>query len=380
MTAKFGGDVAVVGGGLIGLSVALELAQRGAVVRVFDRGEPGRGASWAGAGMLAPYSEHTGDEELLALCARSLAAYPEFVQRVSAAAGVNVDLALDGIVEAAFDAEGLERLDALRRDLIAQGACCERLERRAVLIAEPSLGHHVAGGLLIHGQGCVDNRRLGRALLAACRRLDVAVHSAVGNLAVECDTRRVLGIRSDFGFAPAATVVNAAGAWAGQLAGVPSSALPSVSPVKGQMLALAAPVDFLRRPTWVPGAYLVPRPDGRLLVGATVEDAGFDERVTAGAIAALLSAALRAAPTLGAFTVTETWSGLRPGTPDGRPFIGPTALEGLIDATGHYRNGILLAPITAALVASFVETGDDEPLHAWSPLRMAANESRTLQV
>jgi glycine oxidase len=145
------------------------------------------------------------------------------------------------------------------------------------------------------------------------------------------------------------------------------------------MLALAAPAGFLRRATWVPGAYLVPRSDGRLLVGATVEDAGFDERVTAGAIHALLHAALAAAPALGAFTVTETWAGLRPGSPDGRPFIGPTGIDGLILATGHYRNGILLAPETADLIASFVESGDAAPLRAFSPLRMAEGASRIMQ-
>ncbi|HUN29805.1 MAG TPA: FAD-dependent oxidoreductase, partial [Alphaproteobacteria bacterium] len=135
---------------------------------------------------------------------------------------------------------------------------------------------------------------------------------------------------------------------------------------------------FLRRATWVPGAYLVPRDDGRLLVGASVEHAGFDERVTAGAIHALLDAALAAAPSLGSFTVTETWAGLRPGTPDGRPFIGPTPIDGLILATGHYRNGILLAPATAELIASFVESGDAIPLQAFSPLRMSASASRTI--
>ncbi len=377
MANTLDGDVAVVGAGLIGLSVAFELAQRGATVRVFDRGEPGRGASWAGAGMLAPYSEHIEDEALLALCRRSLGLYPDFIRRVASAGGIAVDLPLDGIVEAAFDVQQLESLSNLGGSLAARGAVCELLDRRAVLMAEPALGKHVVGGLLIHGQGYLDNRRLGRALLAACEALDVTVHAPVGGLAVESDGRRVLGVRSEYGFASATRLVNAAGAWAGELAGVPAAALPPVKPVKGQMLALAAPMGFLRRPTWVPGAYLVPRLDGRLLVGATVEEAGFDERVTAGAISALLGAALRAAPALGSFTVTETWSGFRPGTPDGRPFIGPTAIDGLIDATGHYRNGILLAPATADAIASFVESGNDEPLRAWSPLRMLEPQSRT---
>jgi len=368
MSATSGGDVAIIGAGLIGLATAFELAQRGATVRVYDRGEPGHGASWAGAGMLAPFAERIEDEAMLALCRASLARYPAFVEHVTEAAGVHVDVALDGIVEAAFDEERLAALRTFARELPGRGIACDLLDRRDALIAEPSLGKHVVGALVVHGQGYVDNRRLGRALLEAARARGVVVHAPVRDVAIECDERRVLGVRSEFGFTPATTVINAAGAWAAHVPGLPAAARPPVTPVKGQMLALAAPGGFLRRTTWVPGAYLVPRPDGRLLVGATVEpEAGFDERVTAAATHALLHAALAAAPALGTFTVTETWAGLRPATPDGRPSIGPTMIDGLVHATGHYRNGILLAPITAELVASFVETGDVAPLRELLP-------------
>jgi glycine oxidase len=371
-----GGDVIVVGAGLIGLAIAFELAERGAVVRVYDRGEPGHGASWAGAGMLAPYAEQIADEELLALCCRSLERYPGFAARVAAASGMNVALPLEGIVEAAFDQAGLDALATQGADLARRGIACERLDREATLAFEPALGRHVLGALRVEGQGSVDNRRLGRALVAACLARGVTIHPGARELAIGCDRRRVLGVRSDLGFAPGAVVVNAAGAWAGAIPGVPPEASPAVRPIKGQMLALAAPSGLLRRVTWVPGAYLVPRPDGRLLVGATVEEAGFDERVTAQAIHALLHAALRAAPCLGEFTVTETWAGLRPGTPDGRPFIGPTPIDGLLLATGHYRNGILLAPATAEAIADFVESGDEAPLRAWSLLRSTVHAER----
>jgi glycine oxidase len=195
---------------------------------------------------------------------------------------------------------------------------------------------------------------LGRALTAACTRIGVTIER-VADLHVECDARRVLGVRTERGFAAAGAVVNACGAWAASLSGVPASSLPPVLPIKGQMLALAAPIGLVARPVWVPGAYLVPRDDGRLLVGATVESAGFDTRVTAAGIEALLHAALAAAPALGGFTVSETWAGLRPGSPDGRPFLGATALVGFFLATGHYRNGVLLAPATARLIAGAVE-------------------------
>ena len=176
----------------------------------------------------------------------------------------------------------------------------------------------MSGGLITQNEGHVDNRRLGRALSAACRARGVRIERSE-RLAFECDARRVLGVVADRGFVAAGAVVNASGAWAAQLPGVPRDCVPPVVPVKGQMLALAAPAGFVRRATWVPGAYLVPRDDGRLLIGATVEAAGFDQRVTGEGMHELLHAALGAAPSLGGFAVTEQWAGLRPGTPDELP-------------------------------------------------------------
>ena len=348
-----GGDVVIAGGGLIGLAVAFELAQRGATVRVFDTGEPGRAASWAGAGMLAPYTEAIDDRAFLDLCAASLAAYPEFVERVREGSGVDSRLRLDGIVNAAFDEKQFEHVSGRVRDLRNAGIACELLDRAETLALEPALGSNVVGAAVVRCEGSVDNRRLGRALLAACVARGVRV-SQVASIGVECDERRVLGVRTDRGFVPASAVVNACGAWAGSLEGVPAGYLPPVFPLKGQMLALAVPDGLVRRPAWVPGAYFVPRDDGRLLVGATVESEGFDTRVTAGGMHALLDAALAGAPALRGFSVAETWAGLRPGSADGRPFIGATPLEGFYLATGHFRNGILLAPVTATLVADAI--------------------------
>jgi len=362
-------DVAIVGAGLIGLATAFELAQRGANVRVCDYAEPGRAASWAGAGMLAPHTEHLEDEAMLALCERSLERYPGFCERVSAASGVDPQLHLEGIVHAAFDAERLDALHRRSAQLQARGVDCRLLERRAIVALEPWLGAAVRGGLLVSGEGHVDNRRLGRALVAGCQALGVRVVQT-GELHVECDARRVLGIRTDVGFTAVDAVVNACGAWASQLSGIPSTARPPVFAVKGQMLALEVPVGFVRHPTWLPAAYVVPRDDGRLLVGATAEPDQFDTRVTASGLRHLLDAALLHAPSLGEFTVSETWAGIRPGTSDGKPFLGSTSVEGLFVATGHYRNGILLAPATAWLIAESIEGRNPPELAAFSLARV----------
>ncbi|HEY8297366.1 MAG TPA: glycine oxidase ThiO [Candidatus Baltobacteraceae bacterium] len=368
--SKLAGDVAIIGAGLIGLSIAFELTQRGAAVRVYDTREPAKAASWAGAGMLAPWTEAIADAPLQALCEESLGRYPEFVERVRAASGVDPHLRLEGIASAAFSSADLRGLEERALELRAAGRDCEIYDREGTLALEPILGKHVRGSLLVRGEGEIDNRRLGRALAAACTAGGAIVRTGLQSVAVEADGRRVLGVRSDEGFAPAGAVINAAGAWASQITGVPAACTPPVRPVKGQMLALAIPRGLVGRAIWVPGGYLVPREDGRLLVGATVEERGFDTRVTAQAIHDLLHAAVAAAPALGDFAVSEMWAGLRPGSPDGRPFIGPTALAGYFLAVGHYRNGILLAPATAARLADIVEGRSDETDAAFGLARM----------
>jgi len=354
MRATQGGDVGIIGAGLIGLSLAFELAGRGAAVRIFDRGEPGKAASWAGAGMLAPYTEEIDDKPLRQLCERSLAMYPAFTEIVRQESGVDPQLQLNGILSVAYGDEVSSLRERATR-LHEYGIAAALLDRMQTLALEPALAPTAAGSLLVQGEGQVDNRRLGRALLAACEKRGVVVETNVSSVAVRCNPRRVLGVSTNGGFSAADAVVNASGAWAAQLDEVPHSCVPDVRPVKGQMLSIEIPRGLMQRVTWVPGAYLVPRADGRLLVGATVEHVDFDQRVTADGMYTLLQAALSAASGLQHFTIGEMWAGLRPGTPDGRPFLGPTPLEGYFMATGHYRNGILLAPVTAVLLADAIE-------------------------
>lgn len=373
------GEIIVIGAGLIGLSVAFELAERGAAVRVIDRGIPARAASWAAAGMLAPYTEGVSDDALLRFCAASLREYPSFVDRILRASGIDPHLHLDGVLHAAFNDVRMGELRRYAHALRASGIQCDVLGREAVLVAEPWMGPPVIGGIKIRGEGCVDNRLLGRALLAACEAHGVRIESGA-DITAECDRRRVLGVRTAHGFTPGHAVINAAGAWAARVKGIPPECLPAIEPIKGQMFALGSPAGFVRHPTWVTGAYFVPRDDGKLLVGATVERTGFDQRVTAKGIHRLLDAALAAAPSLASFSMIETWAGLRPGTSDGLPFLGPTPLHGLYVAAGHYRNGVLLAPATARLIADALEGKNPIELQNFSLARLGTEERRANRI
>jgi glycine oxidase len=364
-------DVVVVGAGLIGLGIAYELAKRDVAVTVFDRDEPARAASWAGAGMLAPFSEELPDAAMLALCRSSLAMYPSFTADLRERSGVDVRLRFDGTLHVALDDARLAELAVHAETYRHNGGEVTMLSRTDVLAREPLLAKNLAGAVFVANEAQVDNRRLGRALLAACESLGVRFER-VADVALECDARRVRGLRTAHGFTPAGTVVNAAGAWAGELPGVPDGARVSVRPIAGEMLAIALPRNAMRALVWLGHRYLVPRDDGRLLVGATVDDRGFDARVTAAGLHDLLDAALAVAPALAGFAVVETWAGLRPGSADGRPYLGATELEGYVVAAGHFRNGILLAPITARLIAGLVIDGQAEALTPFAPARATA--------
>ncbi len=347
--------IIVIGAGLVGLSTAYELAKRGADVHVVEAYDSAASASWAGAGRLAPFTDSEGGNEQEDFLASALGLYQVFVKELHKRTGIDPYLRIDGIIEVAQDEFAVVRLRERAGSLVARGIHAHWLEPDEVRRLEPSLGAATLGASLIEDEGQIDNRQLGQALRAACVDVGVKLEEQTGPVSLEADERRVLGVRAGANFVAADEVVNAAGAWAGELRGVPAHVRISIVPVKGQLLTLRMPVRLVTRLVSVPGAYLIPRTDGTLLIGETVEEAGFDVRVDPAATQHLRDAAVRAMPALGDLAIDETWAGLRPRSPNGRPFIGATALEGYFVAAGHYRNGILLAPATALAVANVIE-------------------------
>jgi glycine oxidase len=367
-------DVVVVGGGVIGLGIAWRAAQAQLAVTVVDEA-PGQGASWAAAGMLAPVTEvHYGEGRLLELNLASAGRWPSFAAEVEEASGRPVGYRPGGTLAVARDADDNAALEDLYRFQLRCGLEVERLRSRECRQLEPGLHPGIRGGVLAAGDHQVDNRALVQALLVACERAGVRLLAGrVTELAVEGD--RVAGVvLSDGGTLAAQAVVLAAGCWSGGLGGLAAEALP-VRPVKGQLLYLRGPADQPLCSGNVRGleVYVVPRGDGRVVVGATVEEQGFDTTATAGAVHDLLRAALELLPDAAELELAETVVGLRPGSPDNAPMLGPAGPEGLVVATGHYRNGILLTPVTADAVAELLATGRVPELIApFGPGRFAA--------
>jgi glycine oxidase len=375
MTQHGAADVVVVGGGVIGLGIAWRAAQAGITVTVVDQA-PGRGASWAAAGMLAPVTEvHYGEQPLLRLNLDAAASWPAFAAELEAASGRGIGYRRCGTLTVARDADDNAALDDLYRFQLRCGLQVERLRSRDCRRLEPGLAPGVRGGVLAAGDHQVDNRALVQALLTACRRAGVAL---LAGRATELlvDGERVVGVRLAGGERLAGgTVVLAAGCWSGGLRGLAPGLLPGVRPVKGQLLHLRGPASepLCQRNLRGLEVYVVPRADGRVVVGATVEEQGFDTRVTAGAVHDLLRAALELLPDVAELELVETVAGLRPGSPDNAPLLGPAGQDGLVVATGHYRNGILLTPVTAASMAELLATGKaPEVIAPFSPGRFAA--------
>jgi glycine oxidase len=349
--------VAIIGAGVIGLGIAWRLAAR-AEVSVFDRGKAGAGASHAAAGMLAACCEaEPGEEALVALCRESQARWPALADELLRESGIDVELRREGTLVLALtaddQAEIAHRLEFQRKlDLPLEWLSPAQTRAR-----EPHLAGKIVGALFSPQDHQVENRKVTQALRIAAEAKGAKIyeHRPVKEIVVQ--SGRAKGVAFDDGAVEAAdVVVLAAGAWSRSIGGLPPDRRPPVRPVKGQMLSLRMnPVaPLLTHVLWAPGAYLAPRRDGRLIVGATVEEKGFDDSITAGAVLTLLEATWRAIPAIEELPLEEIWAGHRPGSRDDAPIVGPGPLEGLFYATGHHRNGILLAPITADAIARMV--------------------------
>ena len=356
----------VVGGGAIGLGAAWRAARRGIDVVVVDP-TPAEGASRVAAGMLAPVTEvHYGEEDLLALTLDSSRRYPDFVAALEEASGLPVGYRACGTLAVARDGDDLAELHRVADYQERLGLTVERVRARDCRSLEPALAPSIRGGVLVEGDHQVDPRRLLAALLGACRRAGV---EHVAARALRWEPGRV---HVDAGPAiEADVVVLAAGAWSGRLEGLPADVAALVRPVKGQLLRLHGDAVLSRNVRGL-DAYLVPRTDGEVVVGATVEERGFDPMITAGAVHDLLRAAVELVPDVRELAIVSTDAGFRPGTPDNAPLIG-LAEEGLALATGHYRNGILLTPVTADAIADLLVSGQlPEVARPFGPDRFAS--------
>lgn len=381
------GPVVVVGGGVIGLSSAWRVAQRGFEVTVVDP-SPGRGASWVAAGMLAPTGEAAfGEEALTRLLMAGAERWPTFAAELSASSGIDIGYRRCGTVMVAIDAADRAVIDDLLAFQRRLGLEATRLSASGCRALAPALAPGVRGGAGMPGDHQVDNRKLVRALLEACRRSGVStVTERVEAVVLNPDTQ-VTGVRLAGGeVLPAGVVVLAAGAGTGRIGGLPEDVLPPVRPVKGHVLRLqgtaGAPLLTCTVRGLVHGrpCYLVPRQDGSVVIGATSEERGFDTSVRAGAVHALLDDARALVPGVDELDLVECLAGLRPGSPDNSPYVGWSRVPGLAMATGHYRNGILLTPITAAAVESLlVDAGHPVDLAFPSPTRPRARAAGTIR-
>lgn len=359
-------NVIIIGGGVIGLGIGWQLAKSGLSVSIYERDRIGRAASWAAAGMLAPLSEaHTEEPELLKFGLESLALYPKWVEELQADTGISIGYRVEGTLIVGIEQDDTDQLRHLYKAQQQLGLNVQLLNGREARDIEPTLSPRVSGAIHCDTDYQVDNRLMVKALKHAYQKSGGKLYENSSVRSIEVKNGIVTGIHTEAGYVTVDIVILAAGCWSAQIAGIPDNMIPPVRPVKGQMLALQMEEGIeintvirtvrARYPTSV---YLVPRTDGRLIVGATTEEMGFDTRLTVGGMFELLRGAWEAVPGVYELPILETWAGLRPGSRDNAPILGKTPVENLIYATGHYRNGILFTPITSYEITKLILTGD----------------------
>jgi glycine oxidase len=345
-------DVAIAGGGVIGGAIALQLSLAGMRVGVFDRQQPGQEASWASAGILSPAPESPAMIAMVPLGKMSLSLYPEFVAQVEEISGVSTGFRSKGTLEALFSGDAKAELSTIIALHHGLGLRAEPLRAADARELEPALNEDVEAAVLRPDECSVDNRKLTPAVLEAARRSGAEIFADNSVRAIWREGRRCAGLTLQNEKVEATWTIIAAGCFSAAIDGI--AAYAPLRPAKGQMVALRAENVEIERVLWGEHIYLVPRNDGRILAGATVEYAGFDKRTTAGGVEKILSAAIELAPGLANARIEETWAGLRPDTPDHLPILGPTDMDGLLMATGHFRSGILLTPITARMIREWI--------------------------
>ncbi|MFL6690028.1 MAG: glycine oxidase ThiO [Alphaproteobacteria bacterium] len=365
--------IIVIGAGVAGLSIGWRLAQGGARVTVLERAQPGRGATWASAGMIAATAEiEEGDTPQARLARHAASLWPHFAREIEEVSGIDPGYRVDGtliVARSPAEAASLERR--------AKGsAALDFLMPSAASLLEPLLSDAVAGALFDPNEAQVDNRALAIALGIAFQRAGGVLKINEPVVRFEIETGRAAAARTPFALYRADAFVLAAGAWSSRIEGLPADASPAVIPVKGEMIALSPKGDAIpKHMVWGNEVYLVPRHD-RLLVGATMTREGFDTRVTRRAAEWLHACATGLMPPLAEWDLADHWAGLRPGSPDDRPLIGPSSLDGLFVASGQFRNGILFAPAIAAMMRDVVLDGA-LPQPAFDPRRFAKEPPST---
>jgi glycine oxidase len=369
-------DVLIIGGGVVGCACAYELAKRGARVTLLEYGKTGMQATNAAAGLLAPLGENDAPTAILRTGLEALRAFPALAEELRDRCGFDIELMREGILKLAFDEE---ETDALRRRYSWQrelGLPLEWLDGATCRELEPRLSHRVVAGVLSQQEAWVSNQLLGLALDRAARSYGAEVLEHTPVQRIRTQRRRVVSVQGGEGNFAAETIVLAAGARSAGIAARMGIDLP-VFPVRGQMIALGGMLPPIRHAIWGGDGhgYLVPRKNGLIFVGATVEHVGFRRRTTKAGVASMRRMAAALVPQLAAATMPFEWAGLRPGTPDGYPYIGPVEGTNVIVATGHYRNGILLGPLTGRWVAAGVLDGDWSAVPAgFSPARVVREQ------